>query len=146
MPRHTITVVAAAGMALGACQPDLAHHPVSLQGLPEVGTAARIEAGRPVALSPRQQEAVVAGVTKWLKDPGSARFGDMRAARNSRGVITVCGTIDGRNSFGRLVGQSPFIGVLQQPAAAPTFVLVDIGTGGADRASVSSLCRESGIG
>jgi len=142
--RRSIIVVAAC-LALGACQPDLAHHPINLQGVPEVAAGTRIEAGKPVPLSPQQQEAVVTGVTKWLKDARSAEFGNMRAARNRRGVITVCGTIDGRNDFGRLVGQSPFIGVLQGPAATPTFALVDIGTTGADRAGVSSLCRESGI-
>lgn len=144
VPRRIIIVVAAC-TALSACQANLAHHPISLQDLPNVAASARIEAGRPVALSPQQQEAVVTGATRWLKDARSAQFGEMRAARNSRGVITVCGTIDGRNDFGRLVGQSPFIGVLQVTAAAPVFVLVDIGTTGADRAGVSSLCRESGI-
>lgn len=144
MPRRCITV-AAACLALSACQADLAHHPISLQDLPDVAPGTRIEAGKPVPLSPQQQEAIVTGVTKWLKDARSAQFGNMQAARNRRGVITVCGTIDGRNDFGRLVGQSPFIGVLQGPPATPTFVLVDIGTAGADRAGVSSLCRESGI-
>jgi hypothetical protein len=144
VPRRSITVVAVC-LALSACQADLAHHPINLQGLPDVSAGTRIEAGSPVPLSPQQQEAVVTGATKWLKDARSAEFGNMRAARNRRGVITVCGTIDGRNDFGRLVGQSPFIGVLQGPAATPTFVLVDIGTTGADRAGVLSLCRESGI-
>ncbi len=144
--RSSIVVVAsAAGMILSACQAELAHHPINLQGQPDTGTTARIEAGRPVPLSPQQQEAVVAGTTKWLKDAGSAQFGDIRGARNRRGVITVCGTVDGRNNFGRLVGQSPFIGVLQGPAATPAFVLVDIGTTAADRAGVLSLCRQSGI-
>ena len=144
MSRHSITVVAAC-LTLSACQAGLAHHPINLQGLPDVPAGARIEAGSPVPLSPQQQEAVVIGVTKWLKDARSAEFGNMRAARNRRGVITVCGTIDGRNDFGRLVGQSPFIGVLQGAAATLTFVLVDIGTTGADRAGVLSLCRDSGI-
>lgn len=144
VPRRRITVVAAC-LALSACQADLAHHPISLQGLPDMVGGTRIEEGKPVPLSPQQQEAVVTGVTKWLKDARSAEFGNMRAARNRRGVITVCGTIDGRNDFGRLVGQSPYIGVLQGPTATPTFVLVDIGTTGADRAGVTSLCRESGI-
>jgi hypothetical protein len=144
--RSSIVVIAsAAGMILGACQAELAHHPINLQGLPDVATAPRIESGRPTPLSPQQQEAVVAGTTKWLKDAGSSQFGDMRGARNRRGVITVCGTVDGRNNFSRLVGQSPFIGVLQGPAAPSTFVLVDIGTTAADRAGVLSLCRQSGI-
>jgi len=145
--RILATVIA--GTLLGACQPDLAHHPISVQAPPGNGLSAssdlRIEIGIPLALSAVQQEAVVTGVRPWLKDGASARFGEMRAARNSRGVITVCGSVDGRNSAGRLVGLSPFVGVLQGTAAAPTFVLVEIGTLAADRAIVQSLCHESGI-
>ncbi len=70
-----------------------------------------IEAGKPLILSSQQQEAVVVGVTRWLKESASAQFGEMRGARNSRGVITVCGT---------------FVGVLQGTAAKTVFVLVDI--------------------
>lgn len=144
-----ILAVAAAGALLGACQPDLAHHPITVQQPANGGTAAgsdlRIEIGRPITLSALQQEAVVAGVTPWLKDGASARFGELRAARNSHGATTVCGTVDGRNSAGRLVGLSPFVGVLQGTATSPAFVLVEIGTAPADRAIVQSLCRESGI-
>jgi hypothetical protein len=142
--------VAAACSLLCACQPDLAHHPISVQIPPGNGSSAgrdlQIEVGIPLPLSAVQQEAVVAGVRPWLKDGSSAHFsGDMRAARNSRGHITVCGSVDGRNSAGRLVGLSPFVGVLQGTAAAPTFVLVEIGALAADRAIVQSLCHESGI-
>jgi|GEM_PF-1554190 len=168
MPCRSIAVITA-WMALSACQPDLAHHPISLHfpgnGGPTSGAPANcapgncsssanghsangpgpIEAGKPLPLSPRQQEAVVAGVTRWLKDSSSAQFGEMRASRNSRGHVTVCGTVDGRNTAGRLVGLSPFVGVLQGTAVAPVFVLVEIGTAAADRAVVASICRDSGI-
>ena len=143
-----ILAIVIAGILLCACQPDLAHHPISVQAPPNNGSSSdlRIEVGIPVSLTPLQQEAIVAGVRPWLKDGSSAHFGgDMRAARNSRGHITVCGTVDGRNTAGRLVGLSPFVGVLQGTAAAPTFVLVEIGTLAADRAIVQSLCHESGI-
>src|SRR5829696_4584297 len=104
--------VAAACSLLCACQPDLAHHPISVQIPPGNGPSAvrdlRIEVGIPLPLSPLQQEAVVAGVRPWLKDGSSAQFGELRAARNSHGVITVCGSVDGHNSAGRLVGLSPF--------------------------------------
>jgi len=141
----------AAGTLLCACQPDLAHHPITVGPPPANGGSSgavhdvRIEAGKPLPLSPQQQEAVVVGVTRWLKDGASGQFGEMRASRNSHGVIAVCGTVDGRNTAGRLVGLSPFVGVLQGTPAAPVFVLVEIGTLPANRAVVQSLCRESGI-
>ena len=145
-----ILAVIIAGTLLCACQQtDLAHHPITVQAPPGNGSSAggdlKIEIGIPLGLTPLQQEAVVAGVRPWLKDGGSAQFGELRAARNSRGHITVCGTVDGRNSAGRLVGLSPFVGVLQGTTAAPTFVLVEIGSLAADRAIVQQLCHESGV-
>lgn len=149
-----IIAVAVACAGFSACQPDLAHHPINLDFLDNggrgngghaVSSPAPIEAGKPLPLSPRQQDAVVVGVTRWLKDSASAQFGEMRGSRNSRGAITVCGTVDGRNTAGRLVGLSPFVGVLQGTAAMPVFVLVEIGTAAADRAVVQSICRDSGI-
>ena len=144
-----IAAVVIACALLGACQADLAHHPISVQipagNGPPAGSDLRIEIGIPLALTPLQQEAVVAGVRPWLKDGSSAQFGEMRGARNSRGVITVCGSVDGRNTAGHLVGLSPFVGVLQGTTAAPTFVLVEIGTLARDRAIVQSLCHDSGV-
>jgi hypothetical protein len=145
-----ILAIVVAGTLLCACQPpDLAHHPITVQAPPGNGSSAgndlKIEIGIPLGLTPLQQEAVVTGVRHWLKDGASAQFGELRAARNSRGHITVCGTVDGRNTAGRMVGLSPFVGVLQGTSAAPTFVLVEIGTLATDRAIVQSLCHESGI-
>ena len=144
-----IIAVTAACAGFSACQPDLAHHPINLDfpgnGGHAVSSPEPIEAGKPLPLSPPQQEAIVVGVTRWLKDGASAQFGEMGASRNSRGVIAVCGTVDGRNTAGRLVGLSPFVGVLKGTAAVPIFVLVEIGTAAADRAVVVSICRDSGI-
>jgi hypothetical protein len=141
--------VTATCAGFSACQPDLAHHPISINfpsnGGHAVSSPRPIEAGKHVGLSARQQEAVVIGVSRWLKDSASAQFGEMQGARNSRNVITVCGTVDGRNTAGRLVGLSPFVGVLQGTAAAPAFVLVEIGTTAGARAEVMSLCRDSGL-
>jgi hypothetical protein len=137
-------------------QPDTSYRPVSLVApfndlpLPPPGTA--IEAGRPVTLDARQQEAVVTGVLKWMKDPGSASFSDLRGARNSRGWITVCGSVDGRNTAGVRVGMAPFIGVLSGESKPDPrkrsdleFVVVEIGAFGPQRADVEMLCHESGI-
>lgn len=141
-------VLAVAAIVLTGCAPDLAHRPVALR--PPYNTlppapASAIEKGRPVLLTAQQQEAVVVAILSWMKDPASARFGDMRAARNSRDWITVCGEVDGSNSAGRQSGSAPFIGVLAGTAQAPEFVVVEIGGAARDRAIVEDLCRESGI-
>ena len=69
----------------------------------------------------------------------------LAGVRNSRSLITVCGQVNGRNTAGRHVGMSPFVGVLMGPDDDADFVLVGIGSTERDRAEVIRLCRASGI-
>lgn len=63
----------------------------------------------PVAVSDHMQSVVVDGIRKRLKDPDSATFGPMRAARSDKtGKIRVCGTVNARNSFGGYTGAVRF--------------------------------------
>jgi hypothetical protein len=138
---------------VGACVSDpvqhAAHNPVSLvppySELPPAPAGAAIETGTKVTLDARQQEAVVAGVSKWMKTPASTRFGLMSGARNSRGTITVCGEVDGRNGNGLYVGMRPYVGVMMGTAASPEFVVVGIAASERERAEVASICRDSGV-
>jgi hypothetical protein len=149
--RPIICAMAFAGV--GACVSDAAqhaaHNPVSLvppySDLPRAPAGAAIEAGTKVTLDARQQEAVVAGVSKWMKTPASIQFGLMGGARNSRGIVTVCGEVNGRNGNGAYVGMRPFVGVLMGTPASPDFVVVGIAASERERAEVTSLCRESGV-
>ena len=143
-------VGAMALVCVSACMPeDPAHTVISLQppysDLPLAPPGSSIEAGTKMTLDARQQEAVVVGVTKWLKDPASAKFGTMAGARNSRGTITVCGLVTGRNGAGAYVGMTPYVGVIMGTSASPDFVVVGIGGSARERAEVTSLCRESGV-
>jgi hypothetical protein len=135
---------------------DPSYKPVSLpepyRDYPDPPAGTAIEAGVPVKLDERQQEAVVAAVLKWMKDPRTASFSELRAAKNKRGWITVCGGVNGRNSAGDYVGIAPFIGVMKSSngvmkgkPAAPEFIVVEIGAFNPERADVETLCRESGI-
>lgn len=144
------------GMAfacVGACVSDagqhVAHHPVALvppyNELPPAPAGTSIEAGTKVVLDARQQEAVVAGVSKWMKVPASTQFGIMNGARNSRGIVTVCGEVNGRNGNGAYVGMRPFVGVLMGTPTSPDFVVVGIAASERERAEVALLCRESGV-
>jgi hypothetical protein len=135
---------------LAACMPDnAAHAPIFLtapyDALPPARPGTAIEPGRPVGLNGSQQEAVVLGVLKWMKDPISVQFKGLAAVRNSRSLITVCGQVNGRNKAGHYVGMSPFVGVLMGPDDDADFVLVGIGSNERDRAEVIQLCRSSGI-
>lgn len=136
-------------LLVGACVPavDAAHHAVSLtppySDLPAV-PGGQIEKGAMIRLDARQQELVVAGVVKWMKDRRSVHFGSMTAARDSHGVITVCGEVGGRNGAGAHVALEPYVGVLMGPAGKSEFVVVAIAGSGRERAEVTSLCREAG--
>ncbi len=134
-------------MLLAGCvqQVDLAYLPVSLQAPydswsdPPAGAA--IEPGMPIRLDPRQQEAVVAGVSKWMKNPASASFGSIAGVKLRQGRVAVCGEVDGRNSAGAYTGMSRFVGVL----VGPEFVVVSIAQSGPPRAEVEAICQKSGI-
>ena len=137
-------------VALSACVPDdTAHTPIFLTApyntWPPVPAGTPIEPGRPVGLNGPQQEAIVMGVLKWMKDPVSVQFRGIEGVQNSRGRITVCGEVNGRNTAGRQVGMEPFVGVLMGPDVDADFVLVGIGSSVRDRAEVTQLCRASGI-
>ena len=137
------------GLLAGCLQSDPAYLPVSLQppysGWPEAPPGTPLEPGMPVRLDPRQQEAVVAGVSKWMKDPASASFGTMSGVKLRQGAIAVCGEVDGRNSAGVYTGMARFVGVMMGPARAPEFVVVGIAHSGQARAEVEAICQKSGI-
>jgi hypothetical protein len=146
-------ICAMAFACVGACMSDAvqhsAHNPVSLvppyNELPAAPAGTSIEAGKKVVLDARQQEAVVAGVNKWMKAPASTRFGIMSGARNSRGIVTVCGEVDGRNGNGAYVGMRPYVGVMMGTPTSPDFVVVGIAASERERAEVASICRDSGV-
>jgi hypothetical protein len=146
-------ICATAFACAGACVSDagqhVAHHPVWLvppyNELPPAPAGTSIEPGTKVVLDARQQEAVVAGVSKWMKAPASTQFGIMSGARNSRGTVTVCGEVNGRNGNGAYVGMRPYVGVLMGLPVSPDFVVVGIAASERERAEVAALCRESGV-
>ena len=112
---------------------------------PQGGPAPAILRGEPAKLVPQQQEVVVVGVTQWLKDRSSARFGPMQGVRDPRGPLVVCGWIDGHSGAAGYRGMSPYIGVLTGPRNDAEFVVVGIGATPRERAEVLSLCAEVGL-
>jgi hypothetical protein len=112
---------------------------------PQGGPTPAIVRGEPAKLDPQQQEVVIVGVTKWLKDHSSASFGPMQAVRDPRGPVVVCGWIDGHNGTGAYRGMSPYIGALTGSRNDAEFVVVGIGATARERAEVLSLCAEVGV-
>lgn len=70
------------------------------------------------------RSAIERGARQGLKDPDSARFGDMKASTGKEGLINVCGWLNAKNSYGGYTGMGPFTGQL----AGETFVLLGSGT------------------
>jgi hypothetical protein len=124
---------------------DVAYLPVSLRSpysdIAEAPAGTPMEPGMPIKLDARQQEAIVAGVSKWMKDPKSASFGVISGVRLRQGRIAVCGEVDGRNSAGVYAGMSRFVGVMM----GNEFVVVGIAQNGKPRAEIDSICQRSGI-
>ena len=134
------------GAAAAACAPpDAPNLPVSLappySDLRDPPPGATIEPGMPIKLDPRQQEAVVAAVSKWMKSPASASFGSMAGVKLPQGRIAVCGEVDGRNSAGTYSGMARFVGVMM----GAEFIVVSIAQSGQPRATVDSICQRSGV-
>ena len=119
--RAVLSVICSMTLLLvGGCvtpEADVAHHAVTLSppysDLPPAPAGTRIESGVKVVLDPHLQEAIVTGVAKWMKDPRTVQFGTMEAARNSRGMITVCGDVQGRNGNGSYASMTRYVGVMR---------------------------------
>ena len=150
--RAALSVICSMTLLLvGGCvtpETDVAHHAVTLtppySDLPPAPAGTKIESGMKMVLDARLQEAVVTGVAKWMKDTRTVQFGTMEAARNSRGTITVCGDVQGRNGNGAYAAMTRYVGVMMGTTASPEFVVVGIAGSPRERAEVVSLCRESG--
>lgn len=78
-------------------------------------------------MAPSQIEAVKTGVRSSLKDPDSAKFGDMVAGREqlTSKDLMVCGYVNSKNGFGGYTGQEIFMAQLQADGAYK-FIGMDI--------------------
>lgn len=55
-----------------------------------------------------EKQLAIERVLDELKDPDSAKFGDIWALRGSNGILAVCGYVDYKNFFGEYVGETMF--------------------------------------
>jgi hypothetical protein len=86
---------------------------------------------------------VISSVKGILKDPNSAQFGDKIYLARSSGKLTVCGTVNARNSYGGYSGYSPFI-VVFEPGTLPDAAVGSIQNNGFENPIVI-LCRQAGV-
>jgi hypothetical protein len=104
-----------------------------------------------VTLTAEQIAAVRKGVQKALKDPESARFGDMIAGRDPQGVLYVCGWVNAKNSLGGYTGEKRFAGNIAEHTDPATkklsivFVVSSLGGGEAADVVTKVTCERSGL-
>ena len=98
----------------------------------------------PYSLTSADIQEVKAGVARGLKDPYSAMFGGMRATLRQDGMVTVCGYVNAKNSFGGYVGMTPFMGLL---AKKPVLYFAATGMGGTsiETQVIFDMCHEAGV-
>jgi hypothetical protein len=122
----------AAGDAAGAKYPTRIRKPESTQmfkGAPVIvigavvltacGTTETGQTSAPVQteqksidLTASQIAEVKRVVSAKLKDPGSAKFGEIRASVDNRGSVGICGIVNAKNSHGGYIGNHPFAAIL----------------------------------
>lgn len=95
----------------------------------------------PVALRAPDVDNVKLGVSALLRDPPSAVFGRIAAARAADGTTYVCGLVNAKNGFGGYTGEVPFAGTL----AADRFQLVAMGGTANETWVASDMCRRYGV-
>ena len=76
-----------------------------------------------------------------LKDPNSALFGRIAAARQTDGTLKVCGEVNARNSFGGYAGMKPYLAIYNPPL--PIALIAGIGSDDSSSAIVIALCKQA---
>lgn len=101
---------------------------------------------RPYYLVSADTDVVKRFVARSLKDPYSAVFGEIVASMSDKGVVSVCGTVNGKNSYGAYIGQTPFVGVLATNTSGQrVFAVSGIGGTAEESLIVRTLCQRQGM-
>lgn len=106
-------------------------------------TQTQAQIAEPVPVSKNLFTHVKSGMASALRDPESARYGKMSAARlKQTGDIVVCGYINAKNGFGGYGGEQPFVGILYGKK------FTDIVVGNGDRFvnhAIYQSCAKAGL-
>ncbi|AVA20058.1 hypothetical protein ACXHXG_05525 [Rhizobium sp. LEGMi198b] len=117
-----------------------------LAGCQSIDGGDNLEKGAPYQLSAKEIAAVEKGLHEQLPYEGVLIFGPMAASKDSKGYVSVCGTI---SSFGGLHGvmdKRPYVGMMVDVKPlfgfVPTVIADDSSTG---PSAVILTCRRMGI-
>lgn len=144
--RSVATVVGLAILAGGQSPPAAQFAPPQQSTSFPPAPAAPPEVYRPYTLPASDIEVVKRYVTESLKDPGSAKFGNIVGSISEKGVASACGYVNATNSYGGYVGQTPFIGVLATNTSGQrVFAVRGMGGTSNETTAVMMLCQREGI-
>ena len=118
---------------------------------PEHKTEAfRTEPERPLhvhepKLTSLQIDAVHRGIRNRLKDPNSAIFGRIVAgvSGDDPNMLSVCGWVNAKNSYGGYTGDRPFMGALM--IDSNHFIPIRIGATDSQAGAVLMVCAQDGL-
>lgn len=91
----------------------------------------------PVALTAKQRGAIERAVKETLKDPDSAKFGDIRAGKSRTGSVNICGLVNARNGFGGYTGMQAFTATLGEFDRVKNIAFDEAGSTGIKLASIA---------
>jgi hypothetical protein len=128
-------IVVASALCLAGCNATTGGGPSAL---------ASIKREAPTSLSAEQSAVIEQHVKASLKDPYSAMFGSKSATINEKGVITVCGYVNAKNSFGGYTGMQPYSGVLTGASNKQGFVVISVGGSETEQTATLQVCRAAG--
>ncbi|MGX9144960.1 hypothetical protein [Mesorhizobium sp. 128a] len=145
MKFKTASALALCGVMFAGCQTaPSSTYPIQASTQPTVKHTVKRQ------LSAEEVAVIQKGVRDSLKDPDSARFGNMLAAQEDADSSWVCGTVNARNSFGGYTGGTPFMGMLTHLAGGGgkvlrTFSVIGLGGTDSETYSILSMCKQYGV-
>ncbi|MGV1790224.1 hypothetical protein [Rhizobium sp. A37_96] len=119
---------------------------VFLGGCQSIDGADNLEKGIPYQLSAKETAAVEKGLREQLPYEGLLLFGPMAASKNSKGHVSVCGTITAMGGYGGIANKRPYVGMMVNVKPlfgfVPIVIADDSVTG---QSAVILTCRRMGI-
>jgi hypothetical protein len=117
-----------------------------LAGCQSIDGGDNLEKGVPYQLSAKETAAVEKGLRQQLPYEGVLIFGPMLASKNSKGNVSVCGTISSLGGLSGVMDKRPYVGMMVN--VPPLFGFVPIVIANESSSSQSAVfltCHREGI-
>lgn len=117
-----------------------------LAGCQSIDGGDNLEKGTPYQLSTKETAAVEKGWRERLPYESVLLFGPMAASKDSKGYVSVCGTITAMGGYGGIANKRPYVGMMVNVKPlfgfVPIVIANDSTTG---QSAVILTCRRMGI-